>query len=173
MIYLVECNFINPSIEEDWNTWYSAHLRDLLSIEGFSTAQRFRSFASGFPTYRALYAVESAAVFSSDSYARKKGGRFPEEWRSSIVDWRRNLFAGLDAPPAVQQDECLVLATDQSVCVDLALTSLHAIALDKSSPLLGIGVVSREQGVQISKSRDSRIIVSEPITPYRTSASHV
>ncbi len=45
MIYCVELAFSQPEREAEWNAWYSTHLDLLLSVPGFSTAQRFVSIA--------------------------------------------------------------------------------------------------------------------------------
>lgn len=68
-ILVVQANPSNPEREDDFNRWYNeTHLPDVLRVEGYVAAQRFRlvegvSFAEGlpFPThhYLAVYELDT------------------------------------------------------------------------------------------------------------------
>jgi hypothetical protein len=165
MIYLVECDFTDAAREAEWNEWYSPHLNDLLSIPGFSTAQRLRALGDGAPRYRALYAVESPEIFTSPGYVGRSFGRFPDRWRALITNWRRNLLDGLNAPPDVGFGQCLVTVEPPS---DIGVKGLHlleGVGLDKSIARLGLGVVTRAEGEALAARKLKGVVVSEPLTP--------
>lgn len=168
MLYLVECNFLDGLREAEWNAWYDGHLAGLLAIPGITSAQRFRALGDGFPTYRALYAVASPAVFTSDAYRNRSFGHFPDAWHDSVADWRRNVFDGVTGPPAVGPDGCVVLATPESAPEGVRLDWIDAVALDRSVPRLGIGTVTRADGQRLAARLISGLTVAVPLTPYLT-----
>lgn len=168
MIYLVECDFTDAAREAEWNEWYSPHLNDLLSIPGFSTAQRFRSLGDGAPRYRALYAVGSPEIFTSPGYVGRSFGRFPERWRALITNWRRNLLDGLSVPPDVHDDECLVTVEPPAAVGPFDLHVLEGVGLDKSIAKLGLGVVKRAEGEALAARKLKGVVISEPLTPRLT-----
>ena len=43
MIYTVELNYSNPATTKEWNAWYETYLRQLVSLDGLDTAQRFQA----------------------------------------------------------------------------------------------------------------------------------
>ena len=43
MIYTVELNYSDPSTADEWSAWYETYLRQLVSLDGLDTAQRFRA----------------------------------------------------------------------------------------------------------------------------------
>ena len=75
--------------DEEFNAWYDAHLKEILSVEGFRSARRFRLKAvvgaDGAPPYRylvvyeiegdpdaALQALEDASMGSAELYTELK-----------------------------------------------------------------------------------------------------
>ena len=65
MIYTVELNYSDPSTTKKWNSWYETYLRQLVSLDGLDTAQRFQAVKKGtqFWEYLALYTVPNLAVY--------------------------------------------------------------------------------------------------------------
>ena len=169
MIYIVECDFTDAARESDWNTWYSLHLKDLLAIPGFLTAQRFKVLGSGAPVYRAIYGVESLDVYTSPAYLGRRLGRFPEEWRDSITSWKRNLFSGLTRPPSVGTNECLVLSTATVPPAGVSFDTLTIAGLDRSIPEIRMGVVPETLGRHIAQQELSGVTVLQPLTSFQVS----
>jgi len=169
MIYIVECDFTDAARESDWNIWYSSHLKDLLAIPGFLTAQRFKVLGAGAPTYRAIYGVESLDVYTSAAYLGRRLGRFPEEWRSSITSWKRNLFSGLTCPPGIGPQECMVLSSAPGSPADVRFDTLTIAGLDRSIPEIRMGVVPEMMGRHIAQKELSGVTVLQPLTSYQVS----
>jgi hypothetical protein len=94
LLYAVRCRFIGDAgAEADWDRWYLGHLRALIGVPGFLSAQRFRTHDS--PDERpnlALYCVDSERVFTSPEYLAVWGF---SAWRASIDRWTRDLLEPL------------------------------------------------------------------------------
>ena len=91
LLYAVRCRFTgDAAAEAEWDRWYLGHLRVLIGVPGFLSAQRFRTGDS--PDQRpnlALYFVESERVFTSPEYLAVWGF---SAWRPSIDRWTRDLL---------------------------------------------------------------------------------
>jgi hypothetical protein len=109
MIYCVEMAFSQPECEREWSAWYSSHLGVLLSVPGFSTAQRFVSVTPCRAPYLAAYSVNSAEVFDSAPYRQRGGRASPGEWVPLMINWDRNVFDGIAEMPMVAPDQYLVV----------------------------------------------------------------
>lgn len=134
MIYMVEIRFTNPAQEAEWNQWYSAHLRTLLSVPGIETAQRLEAVNDVRRRYIAIYTVASAEVFTSPDYAAIGGGGVASAQWKAFIDRRRTLFAGIDRVPAISAGHRLVLADNPAAPVDqedVLFVPLRAAALDR------------------------------------------
>jgi hypothetical protein len=135
MIYTVECSFDDPASEAQWNEFYSAEkLPALISVAGFRTSRRFKSLSDGCPVYLAIHTVDGLDVLTGEEYRQKGGGNFAR-WQQHIINWRRNLYDGIELAPAVQADEVLVMCAngpDALTGIGLAPLSMSAVALDKS-----------------------------------------
>jgi hypothetical protein len=108
MIYMVDHIFANPQTEPDWHEWYTGYLQKLLSVPGFSSAQRFKAIDETPSRFLAMYSVASAAVYDSQGYKNIGGGgsqsaRFHADYRL----WTRNLFEGADEAPVVNNGQCV------------------------------------------------------------------
>src|SRR5712692_10175398 len=60
VIYMVEMDFPHPDREAEWNAWYLAHIRVLLTVPGFRASQRFKAIQATPAPYLALHEVASA-----------------------------------------------------------------------------------------------------------------
>lgn len=108
MIYMVDHIFANPQTEPAWHEWYGGYLQKLMSVPGFGSAQRFKAIDETPHRFLAMYAVKSADVYESQGYKNIGGGgsqsaRFHGDYRL----WTRNLFAGADEVPVVNEGQCV------------------------------------------------------------------
>jgi hypothetical protein len=87
--------------DDDYNTWYDAHVQEILSVDGWEAATRYTVEgvvrADGSPTYRflslyelscppgeAVANLEAANMGSADSYVEKKD---IDEGKLPLPDW--------------------------------------------------------------------------------------
>ena len=166
MVYMIENGFADPKREADWNTWYTHHVtRVFRAVPGWRTGQRFKAIPPSAPKYRAMYTVESAEVMRSPEYQATTAGRFPEEWLSAITDFHRNLADG-HSMPAVQMDQCLIVADPPATDADvpgIALTWWNVVDLDRSVPRRGIAVVDKATGERLAQNLHPNVGVYAPI----------
>jgi hypothetical protein len=167
VIYMIENGFADPQREPAWTEWYSHHVsHSFRPVPGWRTGQRFQAIAPSFPKYRAMYTVESEDVMYSKEYKATTGGRFPADWLPFITDFHRNLFDGNGRAPAVPMDACLVIADPPATVAELPDVPIEwwkVVALDKSVPYRGVGVVSRAEGEEILRRRIPAVGVYRPI----------
>ncbi len=148
MIYCVELAFSEPAREAEWSAWYSQHLGILLSVPGFSTAQRFQSMAPCRAPYLAAYSVTSGAVFDSTPYRQRGGRASPGEWVPLMINWDRNLFDGFAQMPDVRPDQFLAVVdhpAHERAKFPLTLHALRCAGLDRTVQSRGIAVLSADE----------------------------
>jgi len=110
VLYTVECSFVDPKFESEWNDFYTLDkLPKLISVPGFFTSQRFRTNEPTQPTYLAIHTVANAAVLESAVYREKGGGNFAR-WQTMITDWYRNIYSGIDVAPSIGMTERLLVS---------------------------------------------------------------
>jgi hypothetical protein len=150
MIFMSQSGLTDPTREDDWDAWYIEHLRVMVSVHGVNSAQRFKTATPGYSPSLAMYSMRSESVFQDPYYQSIRGlGEF-----LPLIDRRhyhRNLFAGLDAAPALAADQVL-LVWDADAPQDargLHFTWLEAVAVDKSTPYRGIAVIAAEQAAAL------------------------
>ncbi len=80
MIYMVEMDFPHSELLAEWEVWYAGHLRNLLSISGILSAQRFKAVAPDRSPYLAIYGIAHAHVLSGDEYRTRAGPTSTKEW---------------------------------------------------------------------------------------------
>lgn len=112
MIYTVELNFTDPDREAAWNAWYEGYLRQLVSLPGLHTAQRFRAAAPAAWEYLAVYSLDSLDVYSSDAYRNIGGGGNASRGFRDAISRRRNVYAGIDRFPEVTHDGRVLFSED-------------------------------------------------------------
>ncbi|MGB8666986.1 MAG: sugar ABC transporter [Serratia inhibens] len=146
MIYTVGCSFADPTIEAEWNDFYSLEkLPALISVSGFHTSQRFKALSAGCPVYLAIHSIDNLDVLQGDEYRQKGGGNFAR-CQQHITDWHRNLYAGLDRAPAIGEDEHLVTsAVGPEPLIEMSLTPyrMQAVALEKRPEVLWLAKLGR------------------------------
>jgi hypothetical protein len=149
MIFMSQSGITAPERQVEWDQWYVAHLQLMLTVNGITSAQRFRLLQGDNAPSLALYTVAAPEVFDDPYYLsiRGMGAWLP------LVDrryYRRNLFAGLEAAPEVAATDVLLVADRQypgSASAGLAWTWLPAVALDCVPAYRGIAVVSHPAAV--------------------------
>ncbi|MBS1207399.1 MAG: sugar transporter [Proteobacteria bacterium] len=154
MLYIVECSYTDPRSEEEWNEFYSQEkLPALVSVNGFSSSQRFRAVKPGCPAYLALHTVKDADVLSSDDYRRKGGGNF-SRWQACITDWHRNLYACEAPAPAVSLDEILLLSAQPISALVTAMgdqaVEMYAAGLERSPERRTAWVLPHESALPLA-----------------------
>ena len=171
MLYMVEMDFTQPARKAAWDAWYAQHLEVLLTVPGFHTAQRFLCAVPHPAPYLAVYSVDSAEAFESDAYRARGGRDSTGAWKPSMVNWDRNLFAGIDRAPAVSADELLLLAEDVSAVSahpDAAFRWLDAVGLDRTLTKRALAVV-KAQGHRLLPAADA-IRAYRPLMSQRLGA---
>ena len=109
MLYMVEMNLPLPERDADFQAWYNGHIRHLLTLPGFLTAQRFRAVTPTPPPWLAVYTLAAADTLESPEYRAKAGPASTGEWRTIVDNWNRNLMSGLAEMPEVMPDQRLVM----------------------------------------------------------------
>jgi len=142
--------------------WYREHLRNMSSVPGIHSAQRFTTATPGFPRSVALYSVVSEQAFDNDFYRSIRGlGNIAPlmNEREHHVD----LFEGLEAAPVVADDERLLLTnrdTPGSDIADIRFAWLKCVGRDFSTPYRGIAVVP----VHSLPALNASVAVYRPVT---------
>ena len=174
MIYCVELAFSQPEREAEWNEWYSTHLDVLLSVPGFSTAQRFVSTTPCRAPYLAAYSVTSGSVFESAPYLQRGGRGSPGAWAPLMINWDRNLFDGLARMPDVQPHEYLLVADDTSAemaTLPLALHALDCVGLDRTVQSRGVAVLSATEYAALAPQANASLRFYKTLTPQLRAAA--
>ena len=163
MIFMSQSGLSDAARETEWDAWYVAHLRIMLTVPGIGSAQRFKTVSPGHSPSLAMYSVASADVFADPYYQSVRG---MGEWLPLIDKrhYRRNLFAGLDAAPDVLDDFVLLVVDRErpAAVPGLTLTWLEAVGLDRSTPYRGIAVVERAAAEALP---EPGVAVYRPVTP--------
>lgn len=99
-IYVVRCNYDDPSTEEAWNRWYNGpKLEEMLSKPMFLGGQRFRAVGlEQTVSYLAVWHLEGPGAFETQEYKESWGFK---EWADHIIDWSRDLYEPADDDEAV------------------------------------------------------------------------
>ncbi len=143
MIYMIEINYTDPASEPEWDEWYEVYLRELVTVPGIDTAQRFRGDNATARRHLAVYTFDGLSVYSEPRYHEIGGGGFASaKWRAHIKR-RRNLYEGLAYVPQVTPDSRLIvtevepatLGLPDIMFVALAVKDMRAVQADPNHPL--------------------------------------
>lgn len=170
MLYMVECAFSDPAREQAWNDYYSGRkLDEVLSVPGFRTSQRFKAIGESSAPYLAIHSVDSLEVLTDGAYRSAGGGRFDHSFQSSIINWKRSLYDGLDRAPAIAEDELIAVCDqpDQVQGVPVDFVWLSAAGLDAPAPQRGIARIDRTQADRLARSHKGVINVYAPLIAQR------
>ena len=153
MLYMVELDFTLPEREADWEAWYAGHLRTLLDMPGFRSAQRFRSVTPAASPYLAIYGIASLDVFQSEPYRARAGRSAPGEWTQFMTRWHRNVFDGLAHAPGVAIDDVLLVVdrpAPSAARLPHELIALRCVGLDRTVHERGIAACSRDEAERLA-----------------------
>jgi hypothetical protein len=183
-VYIVRCNFTEPTKEQAWNAWYSGpKIMQMLSKPHFRTCQRFKRTSGSGRDYLALWTLQSPDAFNTEQYT-KDWGFF--EWAPYITDWSRDLFDGgnaAEAAFAVPSQGGLQAVSFDGMSLDEAsarrgtiatshpdMTWLPISGLDRHTPLMGLRVVRDPGAVAPSANgrASSHEAVYRPISDFLT-----
>jgi len=170
MLYMVELEFEHKSREIEWLAWYDAHIDELFSFPGVSSAQQFKCLAPYPSPYLAIYSVPGPEYFDSEGY-RQKGGRASSgEWRPLMTNWHRNLHRGLDLVPEVSADQVLLVTEVEPSSPSLkglSLTWLDNVGLDQTIGRRGIAVSTAASADDIWVRSVGAVRAYKPLRPWR------
>ena len=173
MIYMVEMALDDSALgrRAEWEAWYLAHQKMLLTIPGITASQRFESIEPADSPFVALHEVSGPEVFESEAYRAKAGPVNTHEWRAKMYNWHRNLFTGLDRTPDVAPNQWLAVieeGTPASRCVDMMeMHWLEAVGLDGTVKRRAIAVIDVEF-VADAFSRSLGTRICRPLMPRIT-----
>lgn len=160
--------FSEPAREREWSAWYSRHLGVLLSVPGFTSAQRFQSVAPCRAPYLAAYSVASGDVFESAEYRSRGGRASPGEWVPLMISWDRNLFDGILEMPEVKPDEVLAVldgTVEEIAGCAVRLQALRSVGLDRTVADRGIAVLSAADYAKASAQANDTLRFYRCLTP--------
>lgn len=169
MLYIVEMDLPDATLLDEWHAWYADHLRKLLSVPGFRTAQRFQSTTPAASPFVAVYSIDSADVLTSAPYRAKAGPESTGKWRTLMTNWNRNLLEGLDEAPDVPIDGWLAIMdrrADSAPPLLAGIRSLKPVGLDRS--VVERGLLAGGPGDAPPAAREERdwhVRVCRPLTP--------
>jgi hypothetical protein len=144
MLFMSQSGLTDAQRQAEWEQWYLAHLRAMLTVNSIDSAQRFTLIQGDNAPSLALYTIATPEVFQDPTYLRIRG---MGEWLP-LIDrrhYRRNLFAGLDTAPDVPAADVLLVADREQpepALAGIAWAWLEAVALDRSPRYRGVAVVS-------------------------------
>lgn len=172
MIYMVELDwrFDDPARERRWEEWYEDHLVRLLSVPGFTSAQRFQSVTQSASPYLAVYSVESMAVFDSEPYRAMGGPNSSREFHGALSNWCRNIYDGISRAPAVAMDHYLLtvdgdLPHSEASGMAARITWLTAVGYDANPQRRGVAVIDQRDAAEFAR-MGARVL--KPLTGYLT-----
>jgi hypothetical protein len=166
---MVEMALLDLERRAEWETWYAAHQRRLLSVRGLRASQRFEAIHPHPSPFVALHEVDSAEIFAGPAYRAKAGPGNTGEWQARMGNWHRNLFGGVEHTPGVGPEARLVLVEEGAgpALPDPATVQwMEAVGLDRSVPRRGLAVLARAAAEPLAGTRGLRVL--KPIGPRLT-----
>jgi hypothetical protein len=171
VIYMVEMALLETGRRAEWDAWYVAHQRRLLTIPGFRASQRFEAVHAAASPFVALHEVDAPDVFTSPAYRSQAGPGNTGEWQDKMGNWHRNLFSGIDRTPDVTDDFRLVLVEDGAATPSLdgaAVRWMEAVGLDRSVARRGLAVIPAAAAGRLDGVAGIRVL--RPIGPRLVAA---
>lgn len=182
MIYIIEINYTDPESEAEWNSWYDGYLRDLATVPGILTAQRFVGDNAAARRHLAIYTFAGLSVYSEPRYKRLGGGGFASaRWKANIQR-RRNLYDGDLFLPRVTDGARLLITETEPETLDLAdalfatveVADMRAAQADPASPVFGQvpfdNRPARRHLAVLSADRATALAASDKVAVYRPSS---
>jgi hypothetical protein len=183
-VYIVRCDFTDPSKERGWNDWYSGpKIAQMLRKPHFRSCQRFRRTGGSGRDYLALWVLSSPDAFKSREYTTDWGFF---EWEQHVTNWSRDLFDGGSAGEqdfSVAPGGALEVAAFDGISVsdaeaaraELARSEpdmmwLPVIGLDRHTPLIGLCI---QADPEASDRSATQLVPSAQRTFYRPISAYV
>jgi len=144
MVYMVEMALLDTERRAEWEAWYIAHQKKLLSIPGIHASQRFEALHKTDSPFVALHEVDSPDIFAGAPYRAQAGPTNTGEWQAKMSNWHRNVFDGLAQTPDVSTDSRLLVVEAHGGAAlpgGVKVTWMTAVGLDRSVPRRGLAVV--------------------------------
>ncbi len=179
-LYIVRCNFIEPSREQAWNAWYSGpKIEQMLAQPYFVTCQRFHLAAGRGRNYLTVWTVQSPQALATPQYTAQWGFA---EWTPYVADWSRELFDGgarSEKAFAVAPEGALSVvsfdrmsredadaARDGVARTEPDMMWLPVIGLDRHTPMIGLRALPGLASRPAEEGGDERIhrAIYRPIT---------
>ncbi|MSP03531.1 MAG: hypothetical protein EXR07_21200 [Acetobacteraceae bacterium] len=163
MIYMVEMALIDLARRAEWDDWYLAHMKKLITIPGIQATQRFEALAPHPSPFVALHQVTGPEVFTSDAYIAKAGPGGTGEWRDRMNNWHRNVLSGVDLTPDVPMEGALVVI-EEGASTPIPVQWTEAIGLDRSVQRRGLAVIGQRADAEMLIGLPG-VRVCKPLTP--------
>jgi hypothetical protein len=173
---MVDHVYADPSTEQAWHDWYSGYLRKLVSVPGIHTAQRFKALGCTPSRYLAIYSIESEDVYSSAAYKRMGGGGSQSaRFHHAYQTWTRNLFAGADRAPVVDEGQRVLVfdrdERDRNHRLDPRAVWLTSVGLHMTTPYRAFAVLEAAEAAATMKEPGSYLY--EPFTAALVAAARL
>lgn len=165
MLYMVEMELPDRTREAEWHDWYIAHIRKLLTLDGYFASQRFEALTPRAAPFLAIHDVVGPELFDGTGYRTVGGPSGTGEWRDVMTNWSRNLFEGCAAMPEVAPDETLVIVDDAAripAAVTDRVTWLSNVGLDRNIPTRGFFTLA--PGEDAGARRAAGVDLFKPLT---------
>src|SRR5262249_35838888 len=101
MLYMVGMTLLEAARRAEWDRWYAARQRRLLSIPGFRASQRFEAIHIAESPFVALHEVDSTEIFVGPHYRARGGPSKTGEWQAERGVWHWNRFRVGHTPPGL------------------------------------------------------------------------
>ena len=169
MLYMVEMDLGPRELLAEFHAWYGGHIRMLLTIPGFISAQRFGGVdADGRAFPRRVLARERRCPSRAGPIATRPDRHPRANGARASGTGTRNLLDGLDAAPEVARTGWLVLTdrlTEAAAPLPPSCVRLRPIGLDRTIVERGFDHGDGEPPAAPSSSADRVTRVLRPLTP--------
>jgi hypothetical protein len=175
MLYFVESDLSDRTLEMEWHAWYDSHIQRLLTVPGFLSGQRFLATHSTASPFAAIYGIKNAGVMSSETYRARFGPNAAGVWKQRMTNWKRNLLEGIDELPDLSADSWLAVIdryTTGSAALPSNYTSTRPVGLDHSVVERGLLLGTNAEKPPTHFERDGwSLRIFRPLTPKITATA--
>lgn len=166
MLYMVEMELPDRSRLAEWHDWYTAHIRKLLTADGYDGAQRFEALGPCDSPFLAIHDVVGPELFTSPGYKAVGGPAGTGEWQKLMTNWHRNLFKGMETMPEMAMDQRLALVADGVAVAEpfaARVTWVENVGLDGSIARRGVLVLEAGESLAALEGLPG-VVLYKPIT---------